>query len=83
MSQYCIIRICQRAINIINCAQEGASLIAEEWAVKEKTPIFHAYIPGNLVTMDLEKAFDSLDHDFLSCALKKFGFGDDQQSAIK
>ena len=70
-------------INIINCAQEGASLIAEEGAVKEKTPTFHAHIPGNLVTMDLEKAFDSKDHDFLSCALKKFGFGDDQQSAIK
>ena len=33
-------------------------------------------IPDILVTMDLEKAFDSLDHDFLSCALKKFGFGD-------
>ena len=29
-------------------------------------------IPGYLVTMDLEKAFDSLDHDFLLCALKKF-----------
>ena len=25
--------------------------------------------------MDLEKAFDTLDHDFLLCALKKFGFG--------
>ena len=33
-------------------------------------------IPGYLVTMDLEKAFDSLDHDFLLCALKKFDFGD-------
>ena len=33
-------------------------------------------IPDILVTMDLEKACDSLDHDFLSCALKKFGFGD-------
>ena len=33
-------------------------------------------IPGFLVTMDLEKAFDSLDHDFLLRILKKFGFGD-------
>ena len=32
-------------------------------------------IPGYLVTMDLEKAFDFLDHDFLLCALN-FGFGD-------
>ena len=28
-----------------------------------------------LVTMDIEKAFDSLDHDFLSSILRKFGFG--------
>ena len=33
-------------------------------------------IPGYLVTMDIEKAFDSLDHDFLLFALKKFGFGE-------
>ena len=39
MSQYCIIRICQRAINIINCAQEGASLITEQGVVKEKMRI--------------------------------------------
>ena len=28
-----------------------------------------------LVTMDIEKAFDSLDHYFLSPVLRKFGFG--------
>ena len=33
-------------------------------------------IPGYLVTMDIEKAFDSLDHDFLLFALKKFGLGE-------
>ena len=33
-------------------------------------------IPGFLVTIDLEKAFDSLDHDFLLCVLEKFSFGD-------
>ena len=45
-----------------------------------------ANIPGYLVTMDLEKAFDSLVHDFLLCILKKFGFGkillNDQQSCV-
>ena len=40
-------------------------------------------IPGYLITMDLEKAFDSLDHDFLLCALKKFGFGDSFINWIK
>ena len=40
-------------------------------------------IPGYLVTMDLEKAFDSLDHDFLLCVLKKFGFGDNFITWIK
>ena len=32
-------------------------------------------IPGYLVTMNIEKAFDLLDHDFLLSVLKKFGFG--------
>ena len=33
-------------------------------------------IPGYLVTMDIERAFDSLDHDFLLFVLKKFDFGE-------
>ena len=33
-------------------------------------------IPGYLVTVGIEKAFDSLDHDFLLFALKKIGFGE-------
>ena len=31
-------------------------------------------IPGYLVTIGLEKAFDSQNHNFLLCALKKLGF---------
>ena len=31
-------------------------------------------IEGFLVTMDIEKTFDSLDHDFLSSVLRTFGF---------
>ena len=32
-------------------------------------------INGFLVTMDIEKAFDSLNHSFLLAVLKKVGFG--------
>ena len=32
-------------------------------------------ITGFFVTMDIERAFDSLDHSFLVSVLKKFGFG--------
>ena len=39
MSQNRIISICQRNINIINCAQEGASLITEQEAVKKQMRI--------------------------------------------
>ena len=31
---------------------------------------------GCLVTMDIEKTFDSLEHKFLISILKKFGFGE-------
>ena len=30
-----------------------------------------------LLTVDFEKAFDSLNHDFLIAVLKKYDFGDD------
>ena len=30
---------------------------------------------GSLVTMDVEKAFDSLNHKFLISVLEKVGFG--------
>ena len=33
-------------------------------------------IEGYLVTVDIEKAFDSLNHTFLLATLKKFGFGE-------
>ena len=39
MNQYRIISICQRTIGIINCAQEGASLISKQGAVKKKMRI--------------------------------------------
>ena len=32
-------------------------------------------IEGLLMTVDIEKAFDSINHSFLICVLKKFGLG--------
>ena len=49
---------------------ESGRLIAD---IIEITDILN--IEGFLVTMDIEKAFDSLDHIFLISASKKFGFG--------
>ena len=40
-------------------------------------------IGGYLVIMDIEKAFDSLDHDFLVTVLNKFGFASNFISWIK
>ena len=34
-------------------------------------------ISGYLMTIDFQKAFDSLNHTFLLATLKKYGFGDD------
>ena len=38
---------------------------------------------GFLVTMDIEKAFDSLDHTFFISVLKEFGFGNNFISWIE
>ena len=40
ISKFRIISICQRTINIINCAQEGASLITKQGAAKKKMHIY-------------------------------------------
>ena len=32
-------------------------------------------VKRDIVTIDIEKLFDSLDHTFLISALEKFGFG--------
>ena len=38
---------------------------------------------GYLLTVDFEKAFDSLNHKFLIAVLKKYGFGEDFIDWIK
>ena len=40
-------------------------------------------IKSNLVAMDIEKAFDSLNHSFLISVLKKFVFGENFIDWIK
>ena len=40
-------------------------------------------ISGYLLTVDFEKAFDSLNHEFLIAVLKKYGFGEDFTDWIK
>ena len=35
------------------------------------------------MTADIEKAFDSINHSFLMCMLKKFGFGNDFRKWIQ
>ena len=53
------------------CISESGRLISD---VIEMCDILD--ISGYLVTMDIEKAFHTLDHDFLLFVLKKFGFGE-------
>ena len=69
------------------CISESGRLLSD---VNEMCDILD--IPRYLVTMDIEKLFDSLDLDFLLSVLKKFGFGEnfiywikilnDQQSCV-
>ena len=60
------------------CISESGRLISDIIEICKKENI-----PAYLVTMDFEKAFDSLDHDFLICVLKKIGFGDNFITWIK
>ena len=53
MSQYRIINICQRTINIINCAQEGASLVTKQRAVKKKNAYLFKH-QGHTKNIDVE-----------------------------
>ena len=60
------------------CISESGRLISDILEICDKQKI-----GGFLVTMDIEKAFDSLDHNFLLTLLAKFGFGNNFLSWIK
>ena len=53
-------------------ASEGGRLISD---IAEITDLLQ--IEGTLLTVDIEKAFDSVNHLFLASALEKYGFKDD------
>ena len=56
----------------------------ENGDLKRETEITDSLnIEGLLMTVDIEKAFDSINHTFLICVLKKIGFGNDFQKWIQ
>ena len=52
------------------CINESGRLIFDLLSVTQKIKV-----KGYLVTIDIEKAFNSLDHTLLISVLEKFGFG--------
>ena len=52
------------------CINESRKLIFDLLNVTKKMKV-----KGYLVTVDIEKSFDSFDHTFLISTLEKFGFG--------
>ena len=52
------------------CINESGRLISDLLSVTKKMKV-----KGYLVTINIEKAFDSLDDTFLISALETFGFG--------
>ena len=57
---------------------EARGLISDILDISDKLSI-----DGYLVTVNIEKAFHSLDHTFLLVVLKKFGFGNNTIEWIK
>jgi len=57
---------------------ESCRLISDVIEIADKLKL-----DGWLVTMDIQKAFDSVDHDFLFCTLENAGFGQSFLNWIK
>ena len=55
--------------------------VADYYLILQK--LLKQKIEGVLVTMDTEKGFDSIDHNFLISALEKYGFGNNFISWVK
>ena len=82
MSKVLATRLKETLPDLISCQQtayvknrfigEGGRLISD---ILEISNVFN--LRGYVVTIDIEKVFDSLSHSFLLACLKKFGFGHD------
>ena len=82
MSKALATRLKETLPDLISCQQtayvknrfigEGGRLTSD---ILEISNVFN--LRGYIVTVDIEKAFDSLSHSFLLACLKKFGFGHD------
>ena len=57
---------------------ESGSLISDVFEITNSLDI-----EGLLMTVDIEKTFDSINHSFLMCVLKKFGFGNEFRKWIQ
>lgn len=62
----------------IRCISESSRLITDIIDICDKNKIL-----GYMLTMDIEKRFDSLDHDFLIYVLEKFVYGDNFIKCVK
>ena len=82
MSKALAIRLKETLPDLISCQQnayvknrlirEGVRPLSD---ILEISNVFN--LRGYIVTIDIEKGFDSLSHSFLLAFLKKFGFGHD------
>ena len=88
MSKVLATRLKETLPDLISCQQaayvknrfigEGGRLISD---ILEISNVFN--LRGYIVTIDIEKVFDSLSHSFLLACLKKFGFGHDFIRSVK
>ena len=82
MSKALAIRLKETIPDLIWCQQTAYvknRLIGEEgWLILDILGINNVFnLRGYIVTVDIEKGFDSLSHSFLLACLDKFGFGHD------
>ena len=72
-------KTCEKSAYVNNIfINEGGMLISDILEITDSLQI-----DGLLMKIDIEKAFDSVNHFFLISVLKRYGFGDDFIKWIK